>query len=229
DQADMSRDLGELSGGWRMRAVLASLLFQRPDLLLLDEPTNHLDVPSVAWLAAFLARWRGAFLLISHDREFLNEQVTRVVGFEPDGVRQYAGNYEAYVASRVEELAVLERRAANLAREREAAERFIRRFRAQATKARSVQSRIKMVERMETIELPSDDRSLRFRFPPCERAGQDVFALQNLGHSYGDHRVFAGANLLVRRGERIAILGANGNGKTTLLKLLASELRPTEG
>jgi ATP-binding cassette subfamily F protein 3 len=229
DQADMARDVGELSGGWRMRGVLASLLFQRPDLLLLDEPTNHLDVPSVAWLAAFLARWRGAFLLITHDREFLNEQVSRIVGFEPDGVRQYGGNYEAYVAARAEELTILERRAANLAREREQAERFIRRFRAQATKARAVQSRVKMLERMETIELPSDERSLTFRFPPCERTGQDVFALQRAGHSYGDHRVFSNVELVARRGERIAIVGANGNGKTTLLKILGGQLRPSEG
>jgi ATP-binding cassette subfamily F protein 3 len=229
DESDMTRDVGELSGGWRMRSVLASLLFQKPDLLLLDEPTNHLDVPSVAWLAAFLARWKGAFLLICHDREFLNEQIARTVAFETEGVRQYAGNYEAYVAARAEELTILERRAANLAREREQAERFIRRFRAQATKARAVQSRIKMLERMETVELPTDERSLSFRFPPSQRAGQDVFTLDHLGHRYGDHRVFADVNLVARRGERIAIVGANGNGKTTLLKLLAGQLEATDG
>jgi len=229
DQRDMERDIGELSGGWRMRAVLASLLFQKPDLLLLDEPTNHLDVPTVAWLAAFLARWHGAFMLICHDREFLNEQVRRIVAFEPEGVRQYKGNYENYVTARAEELTILERRAANLARERESAERFIRRFRAQATKARAVQSRVKMLERMETVELPTDERLLTFRFPPCERSGQDVFTLQDVGHSYGDHQVFSGIDLVARRGERIAIVGANGNGKTTLLKILAGQLQATKG
>jgi len=221
--------VAELSGGWRMRAVLASLLFQKPDLLLLDEPTNHLDVPSVAWLGSFLERWRGAFLLICHDREFLNEQVGRIVAFEPEGVRQYAGNYEAYVAARAEELTILERRAANIARERESAERFIRRFRAQASKARAVQSRVKMLERIEDVELPTDEKLLSFRFPACARSGQDVFTLTGVGHSYGSQRVFAGADLVARRGERIAIVGANGNGKTTLLKILAGLLEPTEG
>ena len=228
-ESEMERDVAELSGGWRMRAVLASLLFQKPDLLLLDEPTNHLDVPSVAWLGSFLERWRGAFLLICHDREFLNEQVGRIVAFEPEGVRQYAGNYEAYVAARAEELTILERRAANIARERESAERFIRRFRAQASKARAVQSRVKMLERIEDVELPTDEKLLSFRFPACARSGQDVFTLTGVGHSYGSQRVFAGADLVARRGERIAIVGANGNGKTTLLKILAGLLEPTEG
>ena len=142
-ESDLVRGLSELSGGWRMRAVLASLLFQRPDLLLLDEPTNHLDVPSVAWLSDFLAKHHGAGMLICHDREFLNEQVTRIVAFEAEGVRQYKGNYEDYRRARAEELEVLGRRATNVAREREQAERFIRRFRAKASKARLVQSRIK--------------------------------------------------------------------------------------
>ena len=133
---DLGRPLAELSGGWKMRAVLASLLFQKPDLLLLDEPTNHLDMPSVTWFADFLKRHDRAFILICHDREFLNEQIARVVSFEVEGVRQYSGNYEEYVRQRAEESVILENKAKNLAREREQTERFINRFRAQANKAR---------------------------------------------------------------------------------------------
>ncbi|RMF20386.1 MAG: ABC transporter ATP-binding protein [Deltaproteobacteria bacterium] len=228
-ESDFGRDLSELSGGWRMRAVLAALLFQQPDLLLLDEPTNHLDVPSMTWLAGFLARRRGAFLLICHDREFLDEQVRRVVAFEAEAVRQVDGNYTDYCRARAEELKVLERRAANLAREREAAERFIRRFRAQASKARAVQSRIKALERLDEIEIPQAQAALTFRFPPCKRAGNDVVRLEGVGHRYGSHRVFSDVNTVVRRGERIAVVGANGNGKTTLLRILAGRLEPTEG
>lgn len=228
-ETDFERDTSELSGGWKMRVVLASLLFQKPDLLLLDEPTNHLDVPSVAWLADFLSRYRGAFMLICHDREFLNEQISRVVAFEPDGVRQCNGNYDAYCEARVEELAILERRAANLNREREQAERFIRRFRAQATKARAVQSRIKALEKLDDVAMPGSERSLSFRFPPCDRTGQDVVRLERVGHRYGENEVFSRIELTARRGDRIAIVGANGNGKTTLLKIMAGAITPTSG
>ncbi len=228
-ETDFERDTSELSGGWKMRVVLASLLFQKPDLLLLDEPTNHLDVPSVAWLADFLSRYRGAFMLICHDREFLNEQISRVVAFEPDGVRQCNGNYDAYCEARVEELAILERRAANLSREREQAERFIRRFRAQATKARAVQSRIKALEKLDEVAMPGSGRSLSFRFPPCDRTGQDVVRLEHVGHCYGQNEVFSRIELTARRGDRIAIVGANGNGKTTLLKIMAGAISPTSG
>jgi ATP-binding cassette subfamily F protein 3 len=228
-EADMDRDVGEFSGGWRMRAVLSGLLFQRPDLLLLDEPTNHLDIPSVAWLADFLRRHRLAFMLICHDREFLNEQVGRIVSFETEGVRQYGGDYEAYLAARAEELTVLERRASNIAREREQAERFIRRFRAQATKARAVQSKIKAIEKLDQIVLPEEQSSLSFRFPPCTRTGQDVVVLEGVAHDYGKGNVFSGIEATARRGDRIAIVGANGNGKTTLLKIIAGIMEPTAG
>ncbi len=226
---DMEADIGTLSGGWRMRAVLAGLLFQRPDVLLLDEPTNHLDVPSVTWLGDFLRRYQGAFLLICHDREFLNDQVSRIVSFETEGVRNYRGNYEAYVVARAEELEILEKRASNIAREREQAERFISRFRAQATKAKAVQSRIKAVEKLDAIVLPEKAKSLTFRFPPCERAGQDVVKLESVAYDYGSGEVFSDVTLNARRGDRIAIVGANGNGKTTLLRIMAGQLTPTGG
>ena len=167
--AEHERPMGELSGGWKMRGVLAALLFQKPDLLLLDEPTNHLDMPSVTWFADFLRSFGRAFILICHDREFLNEQIARVVSFEVEGVRQYAGNYERYVQLRAEEEVILDNKAKNLAREREQAERFINRFRAQANKARAVQSRVKQLDKMEDVETFGSRKVMRFRFPPCER------------------------------------------------------------
>src|SRR5262245_37642562 len=166
---DEQRDLGEFSGGWKMRAVLAGLLFQRPDVLLLDEPTNHLDMPSVAWFGDFLKKWPGCFVLISHDREFLNEQIARVVSFEVEGLRSYAGNYERYVVQRAEEEEILAGKAKNLARERERLVRFVDRFRAQANKARAVQSRIKALEKMESVETYAKRSVMRFAFPPTSR------------------------------------------------------------
>jgi ATP-binding cassette subfamily F protein 3 len=227
--ADAARDLSEFSGGWKMRAVLAGLLFQKPDLLMLDEPTNHLDVATVGWLSDFLKAYPNALILICHDREFLNEQVNRIVSYEPEGIRQYHGNYEDYLRQRAEEREILERRAANIARERDQAERFIRRFRAQATKARAVQSRVKALEKMDEVETLGDQRGLSFKFPPCDRSGMDSISLRNLGHAYGAHKVFEGVDLTVRRGDKLAIIGPNGAGKTTLLKIVAGELKPTAG
>lgn len=227
--ADAARDLGEFSGGWKMRAVLAGLLFQKPDLLMLDEPTNHLDVSTVGWLADFLRDYPKALLLICHDREFLNEQVNRIVSYEPEGIRQYGGNYEDYLRQRAEEREILERRAVNVAREREQAERFIRRFRAQATKAKAVQSRVKALEKMDDVERLGTERGLSFRFPPCDRSGLDSVALRELGHAYTDTPVFTGVDLTVRRGDKLAIIGPNGAGKTTLLKIIASEIAASEG
>jgi ATP-binding cassette subfamily F protein 3 len=226
---DAQRDLSEFSGGWKMRGVMASLLFQKPDLLLMDEPTNHLDVATVGWLGDFLKRYRNAMILICHDRDFLNEQVTRIVSYEAEGVRQYNGNYEDYKRQRAEEAEILERRAANQARFREQTERFISRFRAQATKAAAVQSRVKALEKLDDITLLGTERSLRFRFPPCERAGVDSVTLDNLGHHYGPVKVFDHADGIVRRGDKVAIIGPNGAGKTTLLKILAGEITPAEG
>jgi ATP-binding cassette subfamily F protein 3 len=234
---DEHRDVSEFSGGWKMRGVLAGLLFQRPDVLLLDEPTNHLDLPSVAWFGDFLKRWNRCFVLISHDRDFLNDQISRVVSLELEGVRGYPGNYDKYLAARAEEETILAGKAKNLARERERLTRFVERFRAQANKARAVQSRIKMLEKMEDVELYEKRGTMRFSFPPTQRSVADVVRIENLKKSYGNHVVFPGPNmeraeftsargidLTVRRGEKIGIIGVNGAGKTTLLRMIAGEL-----
>ena len=226
---DRERPLFEFSGGWKMRAVLASLLFQKPDLLMLDEPTNHLDMPSVTWLADFLAAYRRAFILICHDREFLNEQIRRVVSFEVEGVRQYTSNYERYLTLREEEEIVLENKAKNLARVRADTERFIDRFRAQANKAKSVQSRVKALDRMEEVETFQRRKVMRIKFPPTERSVTEPLRLEDVGKSFGDRVVLDRVNLKVQRGERIAIIGVNGAGKTTLLRMIAGEIEPSAG
>src|SRR3954466_3829006 len=196
---DERRDIGELSGGWKMRGVLAGLLFQRPDVLMLDEPTNHLDMPSVAWFSDFLKRWNRCFILISHDREFLNEQISRVVSLEIEGVRSYPGNYEKYVAARAEEETILAGRAENLARERARLARFVDRFRAQATKARAVQSRIKSLEKMADVQTLEQRGTLRFSFPATSRTVADVVRVEGLKKSYGANAVFPnGVDLTVR-------------------------------
>jgi ATP-binding cassette subfamily F protein 3 len=225
---DEQRDIGELSGGWKMRGVLAGLLFQRPDVLLLDEPTNHLDMPSVAWFSDFLKKWNRCFVLISHDREFLNEQISRVASLELEGLRSYPGNYEKYLEQRAEEETILAGRAKNLARERERLTVFINRFRAQANKAKAVQSRVKFLEKMESVETYEKRNVMRFSFPPTSRVVADVVRIEGLKKAYGEHVVFPGIDLTVRRGEKIGIIGVNGAGKTTLLRMIAGEL-PHDG
>jgi len=228
-QSDHRRPLSELSGGWKMRAVLASLLFQKPGLLLLDEPTNHLDMPSVAWFSKFLSSYDQALFLVSHDREFLNEQVNRVVSFEPEGVRTFRGNYEQYLAQREEEGQVLQNRAKNLEREKAHLEQFVRRFRAKASKAAQVQSRVRKLEKMDSVELHRSAREVRFSFPATERGARIPMRVDDLCKSFGQHVVLDGVSLSVERGDRVAIVGPNGAGKTTLLKILAGEIEPSGG
>ncbi len=228
-QADHGRPLAELSGGWKMRAVLASLLFQKPALLLLDEPTNHLDMPSVAWFSKFLSSYDQALFLVSHDREFLNEQANRVVSFEPEGVRTFRGNYEKYLTQREEERQLLENRAKNLEKEKEHLEQFVRRFRAKASKAAQVQSRVRQLEKMDSVELHRGARQVRFSFPATDRGARTPMRVDDLSKSFGSHVVLDKVSLAVERGERIAIVGPNGAGKTTLLKILAGEIEATGG
>jgi len=221
--------MAEFSGGWKMRAVLSSLLFQKPDLLLLDEPTNHLDMPSVTWFSDFLKAYGRAFLLICHDREFLNEQIERVVSFEVEGVRTYTANFDRYVEMRAEEAIILENKAKNLAREREQTERFIDRFRAQANKAKAVQSRVKKLDKMEEVETYAKRGVMRIKFPQTERCGAEPIRVEKLAKTYGARTVLRSVDLTVRRGERIGIIGVNGAGKTTLLRMMAGEIEPSGG
>ncbi len=226
---EASRPMSELSGGWRMRAVLASLLFSRPDVLLLDEPTNHLDLPTVAWFGDFLRQYSGAFVLICHDRDFLSDQAGRIVSLEPEGVRQFRGSYELYVKQRAEEEIVLENQARNLAREREKAEQFIDRFRAQANKAKAVQSRIKQLEKMDEVQTFTRRKVMGFSFPPCPRSGDVALKVEGLEQGFGERKVLDGVDLTVVRGEKIGIIGVNGAGKTTLLRTIAGEIEAKGG
>jgi ATP-binding cassette subfamily F protein 3 len=223
------RPIDELSGGWKMRAALAGLLLLAPDLLLLDEPTNHLDVPSLAWFDDFLRRSRKALVLVSHDREFLNRQIARVLTFEPEGLRAYPGDYDSYRRQRAEEEENLELRARRQAAQRAETLRFIERFRYKATKARQVQSRVKLLAKEETIQTREARAQVRFRFPTVARSGRDVVVLDRVRKAYGDNVLYRGLTRTVHRGERIAIIGVNGAGKTTLLKMLAGEVEADGG
>ena len=207
-----------------MRAALARLLLQRPSLLLLDEPTNHLDIESLEWLEAFLADYEGTVVLVSHDRYFLNRMVTAIAELGPSGLALYAGNFDAYLVQREAGQAIREARAANQARRVAEIERFIERFRYQATKARQVQSRIKMLARLERVTVAPAARALRFAFPAPPRTGRRVISLAGAHKAYGENVVYAGVDLAVERGERVGLVGPNGAGKSTLLRLLAGVL-----
>jgi ATP-binding cassette subfamily F protein 3 len=221
---DFERDVKTLSGGWKMRAALAGLLLLEPELLLLDEPTNHLDIPSLAWFDQFLRRSTKAVLLVSHDRDFLNRQIRSVMSFEPEGLRTYPGDYEAYRRQRAEEELDLEVRARRQAQQRAETERFIDRFRYKASKARQVQSRIKQLDKVEIIKMREQRSTVRFRFPQVSRPGREVLRIENLAKRFGEKVIYHNVSRTLERGDRVAIIGVNGAGKTTLLKLIAGEL-----
>ncbi|MCC7384908.1 MAG: ABC-F family ATP-binding cassette domain-containing protein [Deltaproteobacteria bacterium] len=226
-----ARSVAELSGGWRMRAALAGLLFQNPDVLLLDEPTNHLDLPTVAWLNGFLRSFHHALVLICHDREFLNRHARRIASLELEGLRTYRGNYDDYLVQRELEIELLEARAKKEEQRKKELEGFVERFRAKASKARQAQSKAKQIEKLEAqlVEVPRARRSVSLRFAPVSRTSETVMGLRGLGHAYGSQRVFGGLDLSVRRGDRIVLVGLNGAGKTTLLRIMAGELEPHDG
>jgi ATP-binding cassette subfamily F protein 3 len=219
-----ARPLAEFSGGWRMRAALARLLLLRPRLLLLDEPTNHLDLESLAWLEDFLVSYPGTVVVVSHDRYFLNRMVSSIAELSAEGLALYAGSYDDYLIEREARRELLEARARNQAKRVAEIERFIERFRYKATKARQVQSRIKMLARMERLAVKAEDRRIRFALPEPARTGRRVAHLAGVHKAYGDLVVYAGVDFDVERSERVALVGVNGAGKSTLLRMLAGVL-----
>jgi ATP-binding cassette subfamily F protein 3 len=226
---DHARPLREFSGGYRMRAALGSLLLRRPDYLLLDEPTNHLDLEAVAWVEAFLADSPSSLVVVSHDRTFLNRVATSIAEIEGGKVRVWAGNYDRFRKAKDEAREIARKKAAQEAHRVEEVERFIERFRYKATKARQVQSRIKMLEKMERTEQMAEEFSWSFSFPPVTRSAQRVALLQEVRKAYGTHEVLKDATLEIHRGDRIALVGPNGCGKSTLLQILAGRMQADSG
>ena len=228
-QSDFLRPMGEFSGGWAMRAGLARLLFGAPDVLLLDEPTNHLDLEANLWFEKYLASFKGGVLITSHDRAFLNQVATRVLAIEEDEVVFMKGNYDHYLVARERSLQVKQTAAARQEREIQRQMRFVERFRAKARKASQVQSRLKQIEKMETIRLPRATRKVHYTFPAAPRGGNEAIRLMNVSKSYGDNVVYRGMDLTLFRGDRVALVGPNGAGKTTMLKLLAGVIPMDDG
>jgi ATP-binding cassette subfamily F protein 3 len=216
--------LDSFSGGWRMRVALGRLLLRAPDLLLLDEPTNHLDLESLQWLEDFLAVYEGTIVIISHDRYFLNRVVDRIAELELGRFSLYVGDYDEYQAQKLTRQEQIEATQRAQAEQIEKMERFIRKFRYKATKARQVQSRIKMLERMDRVEVLRVPKRIHFHFPQPGRSGTTVCELRRLHKAYGENVVYAGVDLRLLRGDRVALVGANGAGKSTLLKIVAGTL-----
>ena len=228
--SDFTRPLAVFSGGWQMRVELAKLLLSRPDFLLLDEPTNHLDIESIVWLEDYLADYSGAVVLVSHDRTFLDHVTRRTIEITAGRIYDYRCSYSQYVeqmqqrrASQMAQLTAQQRQVAQI-------EAFIERFRYKATKAKQVQSRVKMLERMEEVKVDEvSTESIRFQFPPAPHSGKIVVEAQHLGKSYGDNRVFDGVDMLLTAGRKVAFVGRNGEGKSTMAKIIVGELNDYTG
>jgi len=228
-QEMMEGDVGKLSGGWKMRVALARILLMRPDVMLLDEPSNHLDLESLIWLEQFLGGYDGALLMTSHDREFMNRIINKVIEIDGGTLTSYAGNYDFYEQQRAlsekQQQAQFERQQAMLAKEI----KFIERFKARASHAAQVQSRVKKLDKIERVEPPKRRQSLSFEFLPAPRSGEDVVNLRGVHKRYGKRVIYEGLDFLLRRRERCCVLGTNGAGKSTLLKLVTGATEPDAG
>ncbi|MBY5740746.1 ribosomal protection-like ABC-F family protein [Rhizobium leguminosarum] len=228
-QEMMDGDVGALSGGWKMRVALARILLLRPDVMLLDEPSNHLDLESLIWLEEFLKGYEGALLMTSHDREFMNRIATKIIEIDGGTLTTYSGDYEFYEQQRAQnekqQQAQFERQQAMLAKEI----KFIERFKARASHASQVQSRVKKLEKIDRVEPPKRRQSVAFDFQPAPRSGEDVINLKNVHKKYGSRSIYEGLDFVVRRRERWCIMGINGAGKSTLLKLVTGSTAPDQG
>lgn len=228
-QEMMDKDVGALSGGWKMRVALARILLMKPDAMLLDEPSNHLDIESLIWLEGFLKGYDGALLMTSHDREFMNRIVNKIIEIDGGSLNSYSGDYSFYEQQRAlnekQQQAQFERQQAMLAKEI----KFIERFKARASHAAQVQSRVKKLDKIERVEPPKRRQTVMFDFPPAPRSGEDVAVLRNVHKGYGSRSIYQGFDFTIRRKERWCVMGVNGAGKSTLLKLIAGADQPDTG
>lgn len=228
-QEMMDGDVGALSGGWKMRVALARILLMRPDVMLLDEPSNHLDLESLIWLEDFLKNYDGALMMTSHDREFMNRIITKIIEIDGGSLNAYSGDYGFYEQQRAQnekqQQAQFERQQAMLAKEI----KFIERFKARASHASQVQSRVKKLEKIDRVEPPKRRQTVAFEFRPAPRSGEDVINIKGVHKKYGSRSIYEGLDFMVRRRERWCIMGINGAGKSTLLKLVAGSTEPDEG
>jgi ATP-binding cassette subfamily F protein 3 len=226
---DLQRPLREFSGGWRMRVMLSKLLLEKPSLLMLDEPTNHLDLPSIEWVENYLRNYEGAVIIVSHDRTFLDNVITKTVEVSQQQLNVYEGNYSFYLEEKELRQEIQQNAFENQQQKIKQTERFIERFKAKATKARQVQSRVKALERMDMIEEVVDDTAVvNFRFKFNQQPGRFIITLDNVSKRYGDLEILKNTSISIERGDKIALIGANGKGKSTLLRIIAND-EPIEG
>jgi ATP-binding cassette subfamily F protein 3 len=229
ERKDFNRQTSEFSGGWRMRIELGKLLMQKPDILLLDEPTNHLDIEAIQWLEEFMETYHGAVVLISHDKQFLDNITTRTIEIVNKKIQDYKANYSKYLVLRAERKETLDNAAKNQQKIIDQTEALIDKYRAKASKASFAQSLIKKLDRMERVEVEEEDNAaMRFRFPAPAHSGKIVLTVENAGKKYGEKQIFSNANFIITKGEKIALVGRNGEGKSTMMKMIAASV-PFDG